>query len=177
MQVHIKAVSKLHLCLNNLLEEVVDFRAIVLLVDHIEAGDDVRPGIGCDNGINLRLNMPLAEHLESTDDNLHAEEREPELDLVDAVLEDGQLLFERYRVAIVIKETPHNVAVLHDSHHLHHEVASSPVNDPLVEGLVVVERECQLELGLEACPDGVIFELVRSRQQRHLILQVIVELN
>ena len=107
--------------------------------------------------------MLCAKNLEPTNDKLHAEEREPELDLFDTVIEDGQFLFETQYVTIVIKYTSHNVAVLNDSNQLHHEVTRSSVNNALKERLVVVERESKLELGLEACPNTVVFKFVRTR--------------
>ena len=83
------------------------------------------------------------------------------MDLFDAIFEDGQLLLKADHVTVVIKNTPHNVAVLNDSNHFLHEVTRCSVNNALEERLVVVQRKGQLELGLEACPYLVVFEIGR----------------
>ena len=85
------------------------------------------------------------------------------MDLFDAIFEDGQLLLKADHVTIVIKYTSHNVAVLNDSNHFLHEVTRCSVNNALEERLVVVQCEGQLELGLEACPNSVVFKFVRTR--------------
>ena len=163
MHVNIKLVSHFNLGLHDLLEEVVNLWIVILLIDHVKASDDVGLRISVNHCVNLRLNMPCAKHFESADDQPHAEEREPELDLFDAVFKDGQLLFETKHVTVVIKNATHNMAVLNDSDHLLHEVTSCSVKDALEERLVVVQREGQLELGLEACPYLVVFEIISSR--------------
>ena len=83
------------------------------------------------------------------------------MDLFDAIFEDGQLLLKADHVTVVIKNTPHNVAVLNDCNHFLHEVSRCSVKNTLEERLVVVQCEGQLELGLEACPYLVVFEFVR----------------
>jgi len=80
VEIELESVTKLHLHFEDLLEEIVDRRIVVLLVDHIEAGDKIRDLIRFNDSIELRLNVVLAEHLEATDDEAHTEQRVTRLD-------------------------------------------------------------------------------------------------
>ena len=66
--------------------------------------------------------------------------------------------------------------VLNDGDHLIYEIAGNFVQDSLKKGLVVVQLEGELELELEAIPDGVVLPYVHRRQQSHFISQKKVEL-
>lgn len=49
--------------------------------------------------------MTSTEHLEATDNDSHAEKRVALLDNFKAAVEDGELLFKRNGVAIIIEDT------------------------------------------------------------------------
>lgn len=60
------------------------------------------------------------------------------------------------------------MAKLHDSDHFEHEVAANLVEDPLKEGLVVVQVEAQVELWLKDFPNRVVFSCLGWWVQLHL---------
>jgi hypothetical protein len=92
MKVELESVAKLHFGLQDLIKEVVDGGVVVLLVDHVEARDEVGPGVSLDNGVKLGLDMGTSEHLQTADNDLHSEDWEPRLNSLEALLENGELL-------------------------------------------------------------------------------------
>lgn len=67
------------------------------------------------------------------------------------------------------------MAELHDSDHFEHEVAANLVDDPLKEGLVVVQVEAQVELWLKHVPNCMVFSCLGWWVQLHLSPQPVVE--
>lgn len=120
--------------------------------------------------------MVPSKAFQSANDQAHPKEGEPLLDLINAVLKDGNLFFERNDVAIIVEHAAKNMAVLHNGNHLVYEVPGGPVKNSLEEGLVIVELERELELELETVPDGVVLSRSRRRQQSHLISQENIEI-
>ena len=100
--------------------------------------------------------MVPSKALKSANDQAHPKERESLLNLVDAVLKDGQLFLERNCVAIIVEHAAHDMTVLNNGDHLVYEVTSGPVKDTLEEVLVIVKLERELKLELEAIPDVVV---------------------
>ena len=67
------------------------------------------------------------------------------------------------------------MAELHDSDHFEHEIAANLVDNPLKEGLVVVQVEAQVELWLKDVPNRVVFSCLGWRTQLHLCPQPVVK--
>lgn len=142
MEVNLEAVvAKLHLGFHDLVKEAVNAWVEVLLVDHVEARDQIGQFVSLDDSIQLRLNVAPSEHFQSATDDSHAEERESCLNLLQTVLENCQFLGKRDGRAIVIEDTAENVAVFYDGDHLGDKVSGHLVQDALEEGLVVVQLE------------------------------------
>ena len=120
--------------------------------------------------------MVPSKAFQSANNQAHPKERESLLNLIDAVLKDGNLFFERNDIAIIVEHAAKNMAVLNNGNHLVYEVPSGPVKNALEEGLVIVELESELELELETVPDGVVLPCSRRRQQGHLVSQENIEI-
>ena len=141
VQVQLEAITKLHFHSHDLVEEVVDGRVVVFFVDHVEASDQVGIRVGLEDVVKLRLDVVPSEYLEAANDKSHSKKGEAELDLLDAVLKDGQLFTKWNFGTIVVKEAAEDVFVLDHSHALVHEITSDSVQDSLEEALIVVELE------------------------------------
>ena len=97
------------------------------------------------------------------------------MDLLNHIFKDLELFLERELPAIVVKYSTWNVAELYDCDHFEHEVAANLVDDPLKEGLVVVQVEAQVELWLKDVPNRVVFSCLGWRTQLHLCPQPVVK--
>ena len=176
VQVQLESVTELHLDLHDLIKEAIDTQVVVLFVDQVKAGDQLRILVSSDDCIKLRLDMLSAEHLEAADDETHAEQRVALLNVLDARVEDCKFLLEWDSITIVVKQAAKDVLVLHHSDHFAHEVARDAVQNALKERLVVVKSERQLEFELEVLPDGMICALSGLGSADHLLSKVLVEL-
>ena len=176
VQVQLESVTELHLDLHDLIKEAIDSQVVVLFVDQVKAGDQLRILVSSDDCIKLRLDMLSAEHLEAADDETHAEQRVALLNVLDARVEDCKFLLEWDSITIVVKQAAKDVLVLHHSDHFAHEVARDAVQNALKERLVVVKSERQLEFELEVLPDGMICALSGLGSADHLLSKVLVEL-
>ena len=175
VQVDLEFVTELHLNGQHLLQKVVDRLVVVFFVHHVEATDHVGHFVSLDDSIELRLNVAIAEHLETADDQSHPEQWETLLDFLLTVLEDLDFLLKRNDVAIVIKDAAEDVSVLDDSAHFTDKVTRDSVQDALEERLVVVQLERNGKLMLEVLPDCMVLFDVRGWSESHLASEELVK--
>ena len=98
MEVAIKFPSlllSLGLRLINLRQKEVNFWSEIFFIHHIEPDAHIGELSGGEDSVDLGLNMPFAQDLESRSNNFHLEEREPCLDQLLHSLKDRNLLLKR----------------------------------------------------------------------------------
>ena len=175
MQIQLKLVTEGQFNSHDLVKEVVNGRIVVFFVDHVEARNQVGLRIGLDNGIKLRLNVTSTKEFEAAYDETHLKEREHAFDNLLNVVENGQFLFKRDEIAVVVENTAENVSKFDHSHHFFDKVFANAVENLFEERSIVDQLESELEFELEAVPDSVIFPLLLGWFQSHLVFQHLVE--
>ena len=170
VEIELHFIAALHLCLDNLIKEAIDARVIVFLVDHIEANDQIGVPVSLNHCVDSCLDMVSAKDLESTDDEAHSKEGEPRLDFLDTFVEYFELLLQRDRIPVVVKDASNDVPVLYDSDHLLDKVSRHSVQDPLEERPVVVQIEAETELRFEFLPDVMVVANSTLWSEREFLL-------
>jgi len=137
-------------------QEVLHWRAEILLIDHVETYDHSRIILECFTHIIYGLlAVRLSQYLQSADNKLKLEKWVVTLHLFLDTFEDGNLRGDTNLLALVIDDHTENVSQLQDENLLLDEDAAHFEQDLLEKLIIVVEIASQQEFWLEGSPDRV----------------------